>query len=269
MQNRMIAAFLGCAVLATAANPTLAIAKSAGTLQDLVGAKAGGAESDLRSRGWVITDGHKGSSSSYTYWWNGSRNDCVMVTTRDGRYASIADVPNIDCNQHKGGSDGAVAAVGAVAAIAAIAAIASHKSGHHDSGQHYSDNQQEAEYERGYNDGLYSEPYHNYSRSDSYSSGYQNGVEQRRNNTSYRNDHRWGAGYAASADVSDLNGARAAGAERELQSRGFRSVDTFASGGDGRGTIWWNGRTYQCLQAIVVNGYVDSISDIGSHRRCR
>ncbi len=269
MPRTMKSVIFGCAVTALALTPPLALAKSAAQLNDLVGAKAAGGESDLQARGWVLTDGHKGGSSAFTYWWNGSRKDCVMVTTRDGRYAAIADVPNTDCNQAKGGSDGAVAAVGAVAAIAVIAAIASHKSGHHDDGKHYGDQQQEADYGRGYNDGLYNEPYHNYSRSDSYSSGYQNGVEQRRQNTSYRDSHRWGSGYASSVNVTDLNGARAAGAESELQSRGFRNVDSFASGDDGRGTIWWNARTRQCVQSIVVNGHVDSIMDIGSHRRCK
>lgn len=258
----------GCTSMALALAPLAAQARSADGLRDLVGARAAGAESDLQSRGWVLTDGHKGGSSAYTYWWHSSRKDCVMVTTREGRYAAISDVTPADCNQHKSGN-GAGAAIGAVAAIAAIAAIASHKSGHHENGSHYADNQHEAEYERGYSDGLHNNPYHNYSRSEQYSSGYQNGVEQRRQNSEHREDHRWGAGYAASVKVTDLNGARAAGAESTLQSRGFRSVDSFMSGSDGRGSVWWNGTTRQCVQMIVADGHVDSISDIGRHPRCR
>lgn len=257
-----------CAVAALVLAPISAQAKSADSLRDLVGSRAAGAENELQARGWVLTDGHKGASSAYTYWWNPSRKDCVMVTTREGRYSYINDVSPADCNQNKG-SGGAGAAVGAVAAIAVIAALASHKSGHHENGQHYGDQQQEAEYERGYSDGLHNNPYHNYSRNDGYSSGYQNGVEQRRLNSEHREGHRWGAGYASSVNVSDLNGARAAGAESALQSRGFRNVDGFASGSDGRGSIWWNGNTRQCLQVIVADGHVDSISDIGRHPRCR
>jgi hypothetical protein len=259
---------LGFAATAMTVAPTLAMAKSANDLRDLVGARAAGGESDLESRGWVSITGHKGGSTSYGYWWNASRKNCVMVRTSDGRFESISDVTNGDCNQRDSGS-GAAAAVGVVGAIALIAALASHKSGNHDNNQHYGDQQQEAEYERGYNDGLHNQAYHNYSRSEQYSSGYQNGVQQRGHNTSYRDDHRWGAGYAASVDVSDLNGARAAGAESDLQSRGFRSVDSFQSGGYGKGVIWWNSRTRQCLQAITVDGRVDSLSDIGSHPRCR
>mgnify|MGYP007116548029 CR=1 FL=1 len=248
--------------------PTLATGRSADSLRDLVGARGSSGESALESRGWVLTDGHQGSSSAYTYWWNASRKDCVMVTTRNGEYASISDATPGDCNQRNSGGGNAAAAVGAVAAIAAIAALASHKSGHHDSGQHYSDQGQEAAYERGYNDGLYNEPYHNYDRSDSYSSGYQNGVEQRRNKTSYRDTNRWGAGYSQSVNLDDLEGARAAGAESDMQSRGFRSVDGFQSG-NGRGTVWWNGRTRQCMQMIVTDGRVDSVTDIHTHPNCR
>lgn len=255
------------AATATTLSPTLAVARSAGDLQDLIGTRGSSGESALESRGWILTDGHQGSSSAYTYWWNSSRKDCVMVTTRNGEYASITDVTPGDCNQRTNKGGNAAAAVGAVAAIAAIAALASHKSGHHDNGQHYSDEGQEAQYERGYNDGLYNEPYHNYDRSDSYSSGYQNGVEQRRNNTGYRDTNRWGSGYSQSVSVDDLEGARAAGAESDLQSRGFRNVDSFQSG-NGRGTVWWNGRSRQCMQMIVVDGRVDSITDIGRHPRC-
>ncbi len=265
LKHRLAAAcIIPCLVLA----PTVAAARSAGSLSDLVGARGSSGEQELESRGWVLTDGHKGNNTAYTYWWNPSRKDCVMVATRDGRYDAITDVTPADCNQRGGGNAGGAVAAGALAAIL-IAAAASHKSGHHDNGQHYADNQQEAEYERGYNDGMYNQAYHNYSRSDSYSSGYQNGVEQRGRDTGYRDDHRHGAGYAPSADVSDLVGARGAGAESDLLARGFRSVDGFASGSDGRGSVWYNSRTRQCLQMIVVNGRVDSLGDIGSHPRCR
>lgn len=261
--KRMISGLVAAALIGT---PIAAIAKSASSLSDLVGTKAAGAESDMESRGWIVTDGHKGSNSSYTYWWNSSRKDCVMVRTADGRYATITDVTPADCNQKSG--SGAGAAVGAVAGLALIAALASHKSGHHESGSHYGNQADEAQYERGYNDGLYNQPYHNYDRNEAYGSGYQNGVEQRQHNTGYRNDHRYGAGYAASVDVSDLEGARGAGAESDMESRGFRSVDSFQSG-NGRGTVWYSSRTRQCIQMIVADGRVDSIQDIHTHPRCR
>jgi hypothetical protein len=46
-------------------------------------------------------------------------------------------------------------------------------------------------------------------------------------------------------------------------------VDTFQSGNTGSGTIWWNGRSRQCLQMITADGRADSITDIHTHPRCR
>lgn len=150
----------GLVALTTALTPILSIAKSADDLRDLLGARAGSGESELESRGWVSITGHKTGSSSYGYWWNASRKNCVMVKTRDGRFDAISDVTNGDCNQ-KADNNNAALAVGAIGALAIIAALASHKSGHHDNNQHYADERQEADYERGYNDGMYSQPYHN------------------------------------------------------------------------------------------------------------
>jgi hypothetical protein len=289
MTNLATRTLTACTAFALAFVPIAAAAKSASTLNDLVGAKPAGAETAMESRGWVLTDGHKGQNAAYTYWWSGSRKNCVMVTTRDGRYAAIADVAPADCNQKSGGnSDAAVGAVAAGVAIAAIIAAASHKSGNHDNGQHYSDSQKEADYERGYRDGLHNSPYRASGDKNSYSSGYDNGVDQRerelaenRNNNGYNdgyrnggNDNGYNSGYrnsdnAGPAEFNDLVGAKAAGVEADLQSRGFRNVDGFQSGSNGKGTIWWNSRTRQCLQMITADGRADSITDIQTHPKCR
>lgn len=73
------------AAAAMLAAPVTATAKSAQSLQDLVGARGSSGESQLLARGFVSTDGHKGNGSSYAYWWNESKRDCVMVKTADGR----------------------------------------------------------------------------------------------------------------------------------------------------------------------------------------
>jgi hypothetical protein len=256
------------AAAAMLAAPAAAIAKSAQNLQDLVGARGSSGEGQLSARGFVYTDGHKGNGASYAYWWNAAKRDCVMVTTRDGRYATINDVSAADCNQQNHHGDGSSAAAAVAVGALIGAALLAHKSGNHDNGQHHSDQQAEADYERGYRDGLHGEDYHNYSRSDAYSSGYQNGVEQRHRETSHRDDHHSGAGYAPSADISDLAGARAAGADNDLRARGFRDVATVDTGPNSKGAIWWNGRTRQCVQVITVEGRVDSAVDIGQHPRC-
>jgi hypothetical protein len=256
------------AAAAMLAAPAAAIAKSAQNLQDLVGARGSSGEGQLSARGFVYTDGHKGNGASYAYWWSAAKRDCVMVTTRDGRYSTINDVSAADCNQQNHHGDGSSAAAAIAVGALLGAALLAHKSGNHDNGQHHSDQQAEADYERGYRDGLHGEDYHNYSRSDAYSSGFQNGVEQRHRETSHRDDHHSGAGYAPSADVSDLAGVRAAGADNDLRARGFRDVGTVDTGPNSKGAIWWNGRTRQCVQVITVEGRVDSAVDIGQHPRC-
>ncbi len=77
------------------------------------------------------------------------------------------------------------------------------------------------------------------------------------------------SGGGGSVDVSDLVGAKAAGVQSDLQSRGFHNVDSFESGNNAKGTIWWNGRTRQCLQMITADGRADSITDIQTQARCR
>jgi hypothetical protein len=73
----------------------------------------------------------------------------------------------------------------------------------------------------------------------------------------------------AKAGYSDLVGARAAGALDEMERRGFANVDGFQSGSSGAGTVWWNGKTRQCVQIITVDGRIDSAVDIKTHPKCR
>lgn len=229
-------------------------------------ARAAGAEQDLRSRGFVLTDGHKGDSTAYTYWWNYSNEDCVMVQTREGRYSAISDVSAADCNQKSHHGSGNAAAAGIAIGALIGAAILAHKSGHHDDNQHLSDSSLEAEYERGYRDGLHGQAVNLRSRSDNYRSGYETGVEQRNRETHYDPSEYWGS---SRLNLSSLVGERANGVESELRSNGYRDVDNFASGDNGRGVVWWNGNTRQCVQVITVDGRADSVTDIGTHPRCR
>jgi hypothetical protein len=272
---------LACTAVAMVLAPVAAAAKSASSLSDLVGARAGQAEGDLESRGWVSISNHKDYDRSHTYWWNRDRKDCVRVTTSDGRYQSINDVSPSDCNQ-KGGSDGTAAAAVGVAAL--IGAIALASKSHHRNDKEYNDQQDYGDFERGHRDGLYNHSYSNNRGSSAYSDGYQSGVNERNQQSSYRPEYsqyrdtnqrppqNGGGGYnngGGPVEFADLVGAKAAGVETDLQSRGFRNVDGFQSGSNGKGTIWWNGRSRQCLQMITANGRADSITDIQTHPRCR
>jgi hypothetical protein len=280
MKSLIVRAAHGLAAASLALMPIAAAAKSANDLRDLVGARAGQAEGDLESRGWVSISNYKDNDRSHSYWWNRDRKDCVRVTTFDGRYQSITDVGASDCNQ-KSGSDGTAAAAVGVAAL--IGAIALASKSHHRNDKEYGNQQDYSDFERGHRDALYNHSYSNDNGSSAYSDGYKSGVNERNQQSSYRPEYRQyqgnyqqpaqsGGGYnngGGAVDVSDLVGSKAAGVESDLQSRGFRNVDGFQSGSNGKGTIWWNRNSRQCLQMITVDGRADSVTDIQTHPRCR
>jgi hypothetical protein len=273
--TRLVAA-LSIAVLAV--QPIAAIASS---FTDLEGVRASAAENTIRQRGYHPHHSSGAPNGRYTYWWNNLSKSCIRTLTSDGVIAGTKTVGGADCgwyggptNVPAGGSgnkDAVAAAAVAAAALIGVAAL-SHKS-HHRDDKEYQDPQSYGDFERGYRDGLYNHSFDTRSRAQTYSDGYRAGVEEREQQSSHRrggsNQGSGGYGGGQQAQFSDLVGARAAGAETELQSRGFRNVDGFESGRNGKGTIWWNGRTRQCLQMITVDGRADSIEDIQTHQYCR
>lgn len=246
--------------LAMTATPVLA--KKASTLTDINGMNGSSAENVLSQRGFKHVSSNKNSMGYvYSYWWNGKDDNCVVVEASEGQVMTVNDAKDSDCG-HSGGGD-AAAAAGVVAGAAILGALLSHKS-HHEQGANY-DAQQSAEFDRGYKDGLYNAAYHNYSRSDAYSSGYSAGVDERNANLSHH--HGYG-GYTQIATFKDLNGARAAGGMDELSRRGFVQVDNFTSG-DTRYSIQWRAASRQCVQVTIADGKFYDVRDIGQHPRCR
>lgn len=74
-------------------------AQSPAGLGDLVGARAAGAETQMRARGYGLIRTDKSDDRSYSYWWNGSTRQCVTIATMEGRYDSITGTPAADCGQ--------------------------------------------------------------------------------------------------------------------------------------------------------------------------
>jgi hypothetical protein len=265
-------------IFALAAQPIAAVASS---FTDLEGVRASAAENTIRQRGYHPHHNSPAPNGRYTYWWNNLSKSCIRTFTSDGVIAGTKTVTGADCGWYGGptnvpasgsGGNKDAAAVAAVAAAALIGVAAlSHKS-HHRDDKEYQDPQSYGEFERGYRDGLYNHSFDSRNRSEIYSDGYRAGVEEREQQSTHRrggyaqNSGSYGGGQQA--QFSDLVGGRSAGVETQLQSRGFRSVDSFQSGSNGRGTVWWNGRSRQCLQVITVEGRADSITDIQTHPRC-
>ena len=78
-------AILSVAALLAVSVP--AYAQTPPDLRDLVGARAGQAEGAVQSRGYEFVRTQEGGNSKWSYWRRG--NDCVQITTTDGRYAAI------------------------------------------------------------------------------------------------------------------------------------------------------------------------------------
>ncbi len=66
-------------------------------LSDLVGAKAGQAESQVEQRGYTFVRTEKAGNMSFSYWRESGSNRCVSIKTEDGRYQAIVYATDFDC----------------------------------------------------------------------------------------------------------------------------------------------------------------------------
>ena len=64
---------------------TAASAQAPNDLSDLIGARATGGETAMRSRGYDYVRGETGDDRVWTYWWNDRRRMCVTISTVNGR----------------------------------------------------------------------------------------------------------------------------------------------------------------------------------------
>jgi hypothetical protein len=267
-----------CASLA--ATPALAQTPVV-ALSDLVNQGSDYAQGQMRNRGYVFTHADTRGSKVWQYWWQSQDNVCARVAHVDGRASSIVSVSPTECNQYtqysgystapaatpqpqQASSDSSGLSTGAKVALAAAAAIGvaalAHRSHERDE-QKYSDSQQVAEYERGYRDGLYHQPYHDYSRSQAYVDGYNAGQQRREAETSYRSPYAQHTGYAPYAAVNDLVGRPAGAYDGFMRQRGFVEKGGYTSGGQAFRT-WWNAGTRQCVQAVIAYDRVQAMNTV-------
>lgn len=59
---------------------------------DLNGARAAGADSTLRQRGFRNVDGFKSGSTAYTIWYRNASRQCIQMAVANGRVDSIVDI---------------------------------------------------------------------------------------------------------------------------------------------------------------------------------
>lgn len=242
-------------------------AKTPSSLSDLVGARAAGGEEQMESRGYYNTHTTTRDDRKWTYWWNSSKKECVSVVTYDGRYETVNSASASDCGQKSSSGDKTAAVAIGAAALIGVLALA-HKSDHHDDRNHYDNSNREAQFERGYRDGLYNHAYHNYDRSDAYSSGFEQGVRQRGHETPYRPGYGNGGGYSGNVYVNDLVGQSKGSANSSLTQRGFVIKGSDQTEYEGRYTTWWRAASEQCITVNTRNGFVDTVQS-ARPRNCR
>lgn len=90
-------------LLLAAAGLTLPLATASAQtpagLEDLVGARAAGAENALQSRGYIFVRTQTGDDRKWSYWWNERDQRCLSVVVMNGRYDSIIATPAPDCGK--------------------------------------------------------------------------------------------------------------------------------------------------------------------------
>jgi hypothetical protein len=66
-------------------------------LEDLVGARGAGGETQMEARGYKQVRAARVRDQSWTFWWSDLQNACVAIATTDGRFAAINKIPIQNC----------------------------------------------------------------------------------------------------------------------------------------------------------------------------
>lgn len=254
---RMTALIGGC-LLAVFAGPAVAVPAN---LADIPYQSTEWGSEQLRFRGYtqMSSDWHDGRS--YEYWWHGSSNTCIQALASGGKYEALKTTSATDCGQyHKQATNNDAAAAVAIGAAAILgAAVLAHQS--HERNDKHNDQASVAEFDRGYRDGLYHQPYHNYQNTTAYSDGYSSGSRKRDEQTSYRPRYGGYSGYQSYVSLDDLVGARASNTDSDMRSRGFYDTGGYKQGNKSFVT-WYNRSTRQCVNVVTQEGRIKRIDSI-------
>lgn len=262
VRTRVVALTIASSLLVTG---QASMAQTPNNLSDLVNLRGRDAETQMENRGYSLFQTSRQGNSMITYWWNSRDKRCVRVRTYDGRFDQVRTVDNSDCNQRdNSGNKTAAVAVGA-AALLGLAILASKS--HHREDRNY-DARQTAQFERGFRDGLYNQPFHNYDNTDEYGKGYTKGVDQRRDETSYRSDYGMRGGSRPHVNVSDLPNHETSYTWGQLERRGFTLANERTLAGNENQFLYWNSTTTQCVEVISRGTWVSYVGEASPHA-CR
>jgi hypothetical protein len=77
--------------------PAITYAQTPSDVRDLVGARAAGGETQLQARGYRFLRTNTVGDQKWSFWWSDLQRQCVSVTTDNGRYSAINQVPGQNC----------------------------------------------------------------------------------------------------------------------------------------------------------------------------
>jgi hypothetical protein len=77
--------------------PAITYAQTPNDVRDLVGARAAGGETQLQARGYRFLRTNTVGDQKWSFWWSDLQRQCVSVTTDNGRYSAINQVPGQNC----------------------------------------------------------------------------------------------------------------------------------------------------------------------------
>jgi hypothetical protein len=248
------ASFAGGATAVSAAMPD--------NLADIVYTDTDWGREQLRARGYTMIQSDHHNGKRIEYWWQHSSRTCIKARSADGKFDDLSETTRTDCNQYDKSmakDDNAAAIAIGAAALLGAAALA-HQS-HERDNKHGESSQSVADFDRGYRDGMYNQPYHNYGNASAYSDGYSEGNRKRDEETQHHPRQGGYSGYQQYVSLDDLLGARAGSADSELRSRGFTDTGGYKQGEKSL-TTWHNGRTHQCVQAVTRDGHIKRFESI-------
>lgn len=75
----------------------VAHAQTPNDVSDLVGARGAGGETQLQARGYRFIRTNTVRDQKWSFWWSDVQRQCISVTTDNGRYSAISQVPGQNC----------------------------------------------------------------------------------------------------------------------------------------------------------------------------
>ena len=88
---------LACVLTVALLGAATARAQTPPDLQDLVGARGAGGETQMQARGYQLVRATRVRDQSWTFWWSDVQRACVAISTTEGRYAALNRIPDANC----------------------------------------------------------------------------------------------------------------------------------------------------------------------------